>query len=292
MRPGEVIPDTRTFAPYSLTDAVGELTANTAGTDTAALSQSLDTLSATIDQIAPHLGPTFDGLTRVSEALNERNTVAGPPAEERRRGDLDPGRPQPAAQHSHSRCKRSGRSALATALGDHGTAGPHVGGGQGNVGIGPRQRTGTRTDSRPAQLGGRGARAQPRQHRQGAARTGEIPGDPRRDGGQRPVSTAPTSPISTWRRPCSRSSTTPSASGVAPTPVNRPTTPGPGPNCPSPTTGFPRGRTDAPATEWWPRSRSPCLVCSGSGRFDRPPARSSAPRTSPRFRHRDVHLPG
>ena len=75
MRPGEVIPDTRTFAPYSLTDAVGELTANTAGTDTAALSQSLDTLSATIDQIAPHLGPTFDGLTRVSEALNQRNTA-------------------------------------------------------------------------------------------------------------------------------------------------------------------------------------------------------------------------
>ena len=75
MRPGEIIPDTRTFAPYSLTDAVGELTANTAGTDTAALSESLDTLSATIDQIAPHLGPTFDGLTRVSEALNQRNTA-------------------------------------------------------------------------------------------------------------------------------------------------------------------------------------------------------------------------
>lgn len=73
LKPRAVIPDTRTFAPYSLTDAVGELTANTAGTDTAALGQSLDTLSDTIDRIAPQLGPTFDGLTSVSRAINERN---------------------------------------------------------------------------------------------------------------------------------------------------------------------------------------------------------------------------
>jgi len=73
MKPLAVIPDTRTFAPYSLTDAVGELTENTAGTDTGGLSQSLDTLSDTIDRIAPQLGPAFDGLTSVSRALNERN---------------------------------------------------------------------------------------------------------------------------------------------------------------------------------------------------------------------------
>lgn len=69
----DVIPTSRTSSPYSLTDAVSELTANTAGTDTGQLNQSLDTLSATIDQLAPQLGPTFDGLSRLSKSINGRN---------------------------------------------------------------------------------------------------------------------------------------------------------------------------------------------------------------------------
>lgn len=73
MRPGEVIPTTRTSSPYSLTEAVNNLTTNVANTDTATLNHSLDTLSAILDRVAPQLGPTFDGLTRSSRALNERN---------------------------------------------------------------------------------------------------------------------------------------------------------------------------------------------------------------------------
>ncbi len=74
----DVIPVTRTSSPYSLTDAIGELTSNTAGTDTESLNRSLDTLSETIDQIAPRLGPTFDGLSRLSRSLNSRNeSLAG-----------------------------------------------------------------------------------------------------------------------------------------------------------------------------------------------------------------------
>ena len=69
----QVIPTSRTSSPYSLTDAVSELTANTAGTDTASLNQSLDTLAQTLDQVAPQLGPTFDGLSRLSQSLNSRN---------------------------------------------------------------------------------------------------------------------------------------------------------------------------------------------------------------------------
>ena len=69
---------TRTGSPYSLNDAISELTANTRSTDTAALNQSLDTLAATIDRLAPQLSPTFDGLSRISRALNERNdSLAG-----------------------------------------------------------------------------------------------------------------------------------------------------------------------------------------------------------------------
>ena len=73
MKPSDVIPETRTSSPYSLNDAVGELTTNVAATDTDSLNQALNTLSETIDQFAPQLGPTFDGVTRVSRALNERN---------------------------------------------------------------------------------------------------------------------------------------------------------------------------------------------------------------------------
>jgi ABC-type transporter Mla subunit MlaD len=77
MRPMEVIRVSRTVSPYSLTEAVSELTTNTAGTDTGSLNQSLDTLSATLDQLAPQLGPTFDGLTRLSQAINDRDDTLG-----------------------------------------------------------------------------------------------------------------------------------------------------------------------------------------------------------------------
>jgi phospholipid/cholesterol/gamma-HCH transport system substrate-binding protein len=72
MRPADVIPISRTSSPYSLSEAVSDLTTNFAGTNTETLNQSLDTLSTTIDQIAPQLGPTFDGLTRLSRAINSR----------------------------------------------------------------------------------------------------------------------------------------------------------------------------------------------------------------------------
>ncbi|BBX95025.1 MCE family protein [Mycobacterium lacus] len=77
LRPMAVIPVSRTSSPYSLTDAVSDVTTNFAGTDTGSLNQSLDTLSATLDQIAPQLGPTFDGLTRLSRSLNSRNEKLG-----------------------------------------------------------------------------------------------------------------------------------------------------------------------------------------------------------------------
>jgi phospholipid/cholesterol/gamma-HCH transport system substrate-binding protein len=77
LRPRDVIPVSRTASPYSLTESVNDLTTNTAGTNTATLNHSLDTLASTIDQIAPQLGPTFEGLTRSSRALNERNETLG-----------------------------------------------------------------------------------------------------------------------------------------------------------------------------------------------------------------------
>lgn len=77
LRPSDVIPVSRTSAPYSLTESVSGLTTDLAGTDTASLNRSLDTLSATIDRVAPQLGPMFDGLTRLSQSLNGRNQTLG-----------------------------------------------------------------------------------------------------------------------------------------------------------------------------------------------------------------------
>ena len=73
LHPSDVIPMSRTSSPYSLTEAVSDLTTNTAGTDTDSINRSLDTLSDTIDQVAPQLTATFDGLSRLSRALNGRN---------------------------------------------------------------------------------------------------------------------------------------------------------------------------------------------------------------------------
>ena len=73
LHPNGVIGLSHTSSPYSLTDAVSELTTNTAGTDTEAVNQSLDTLAETLDRITPQLGPTFDGLTRLSRSINSRN---------------------------------------------------------------------------------------------------------------------------------------------------------------------------------------------------------------------------
>jgi len=69
----DTIPLTQTSSPYTLTDAVTDFTSNTAATDTAALNQALNTLSATLDQIAPQLGPAFDGLSRLSRSINSRD---------------------------------------------------------------------------------------------------------------------------------------------------------------------------------------------------------------------------
>lgn len=73
MRTLDTIPDSRTSAPYSLTDAVGDLTTKTAAVDTDALNRSLDMLSRTLDRIAPQVGPAFDGLTQLSKTINSRN---------------------------------------------------------------------------------------------------------------------------------------------------------------------------------------------------------------------------
>jgi phospholipid/cholesterol/gamma-HCH transport system substrate-binding protein len=74
MHPLDVIPISHTSSPYSLTQAVSDFTDYAERTNTATLNQSLDTLSDTLNQIAPQLGPTFDAVSRLSHSFNDRNT--------------------------------------------------------------------------------------------------------------------------------------------------------------------------------------------------------------------------
>ena len=75
LHPADLIPVSRTSSPYSLSQAVGDLTTNTESTDTDALNRSLETLATVLDQVAPQLGPTFDNVTRISRTLNERDAA-------------------------------------------------------------------------------------------------------------------------------------------------------------------------------------------------------------------------
>ncbi|GAC68184.1 MCE family protein [Gordonia soli] len=72
--PTDVIPVARTASPYSLNEAVDDLTTNSAGIDTKSLNRSLDVISQTFTDVAPDLGPTFDGLAEISRGINSRNS--------------------------------------------------------------------------------------------------------------------------------------------------------------------------------------------------------------------------
>ena len=77
LHPLAVIPVSRTSSPYSLSEAISDLTTDIQGTNSESLNQSLDTLSTTLNQIAPQLGPAFDGVSRLSQTLNARNQTLG-----------------------------------------------------------------------------------------------------------------------------------------------------------------------------------------------------------------------
>lgn len=74
LRSSDVIPSSRTGSPYALTDALGELAGNTRDTDTAALNESLNTLSSVIDRLAPQLDRRSTG----SAGFPRRSTSATP----------------------------------------------------------------------------------------------------------------------------------------------------------------------------------------------------------------------
>ncbi|MDV3129932.1 MCE family protein [Mycobacterium sp. 21AC1] len=70
----QTIPIARTKSPYQLADAIGDLTATISGLDTGQLSESLQTLSQTLQDTPPQLRIAVAGVARFSETLNKRDT--------------------------------------------------------------------------------------------------------------------------------------------------------------------------------------------------------------------------
>ncbi|OBG57397.1 MULTISPECIES: MCE family protein [unclassified Mycobacterium] len=67
------IPLERTHSPYDLPDALGDLTTEISGLDTAQLSSALTTLADTFRQTPSEVRPALEGVARFSETLNNRD---------------------------------------------------------------------------------------------------------------------------------------------------------------------------------------------------------------------------
>ncbi|MEV1134667.1 MCE family protein [Rhodococcus coprophilus] len=73
MRPGSVIEIDRTNSPYSLTDALGDLTTTVSELDTGQINESLDALSDSLQDTAPEIRGALEGMTRLSQSINSRD---------------------------------------------------------------------------------------------------------------------------------------------------------------------------------------------------------------------------
>ncbi|NUS44327.1 MAG: MCE family protein [Mycobacteriaceae bacterium] len=71
--PGATIPRTRTTSPYSLNDALGDLSTTVKDLDTGQLNKALETLSDTLTDTPAPLRATLDGVGALSRSLNDRD---------------------------------------------------------------------------------------------------------------------------------------------------------------------------------------------------------------------------
>ena len=111
LTPGQVIPTSRTSSPYSLTEAVSELTANTADTETDTLNQSLDTSGRDARPGRSAVGADVRRPVAGFEVAQRPQRQLGRVAENRGRRDRDLVRTQPAGQRVDSQRQRPPRRA-------------------------------------------------------------------------------------------------------------------------------------------------------------------------------------
>lgn len=70
---GDTIPLDRTNTPYSLNDALGDLTNTTAALDTDQVNDALNAVSGALTDTPPELRSALDGMTRLSQSINSRD---------------------------------------------------------------------------------------------------------------------------------------------------------------------------------------------------------------------------
>ncbi|MFC9789378.1 MCE family protein [Rhodococcus sp. NPDC127528] len=73
MRAGGVIPLDRTNSPYSLNDALGDLTNTVSELNTKQLNDSLNAMSGALANTPPELRSALDGISRLSQSINNRD---------------------------------------------------------------------------------------------------------------------------------------------------------------------------------------------------------------------------
>jgi phospholipid/cholesterol/gamma-HCH transport system substrate-binding protein len=77
MKGGSTIPLSRTHASYDIVSTLSQLTTTTEQIDTHKLAEALNTLSGTIDAAAPQVHQSFTGISRLSQAIAERDDDLG-----------------------------------------------------------------------------------------------------------------------------------------------------------------------------------------------------------------------
>jgi phospholipid/cholesterol/gamma-HCH transport system substrate-binding protein len=73
MEGGDTIPVDRTNGSYDIVSTLSELTRTTESIDVPQLSQALTTLGDTVNAASPHIASTFNGLSRISQAIASRD---------------------------------------------------------------------------------------------------------------------------------------------------------------------------------------------------------------------------
>lgn len=73
LRPGATLPLSQTTTPYQIYDAFRDATRDAAGWDVGTIKQSLQVLTDTVDQTAPHLSAALDGVQRFADTVSKRD---------------------------------------------------------------------------------------------------------------------------------------------------------------------------------------------------------------------------
>lgn len=74
LRPGATLPLSQTTTPYQIYDAFRDATKDASGWDVGTIKQSLQVLTDTVDQTAPHLSAALNGVQRFADTLSRRDS--------------------------------------------------------------------------------------------------------------------------------------------------------------------------------------------------------------------------